>query len=160
MSTIAAKIRTPEPLRIEHEELHQALAEATRAPGRTGEAAREVARVLHPHFLREDEIALPPLGLLEELASGRVTPDMAEVLALTDVLARELPHMLAEHGAIRAALEKLEAVARAEHRPDQARLARQIMLHAQAEEQVTYPAAILIGEYLKLRLASVGRRSG
>ncbi len=148
----SAKISTPEPLRIEHEELHQALASATRAPGRTGEAARAVARVLHPHFLREDEIALPPLGLLQELASGRVTPDMAEVLTLTDTLARELPQMLEEHGAIRAALEKLEAVARAEDRPEEARLARQIMLHAQTEEQVTYPAAILAGEYLKIRL--------
>ncbi len=152
MTTIAEMIRIPEPLRIEHQELHEALAAATRAPGRTGQAAREVARILHPHFVREEEIALPPLGLLQELARGTALPEMIDVVALTDALAQELPRMLEEHAAIRAALEQLEGVARAEDRPDEARLARQIMLHAQTEEQVTYPAAILVGECVTRRL--------
>ena len=45
----------PEPLKAEHEELHAALVKATRAGGRTGEAARRVAELLHPHFVREEE---------------------------------------------------------------------------------------------------------
>ena len=45
---------TPAPLRAEHEALHARLVEATRAPGAVGVAAREVARLLHPHFVREE----------------------------------------------------------------------------------------------------------
>jgi hypothetical protein len=149
----AAQIGIPESMRIEHEELHGALVEATRAPGGVGQAAREVARVLHPHFVREEQIALPPLGLLEALARGEVTPEMAAVLPLTDSLAAELPQMLREHREIRDALENLAAVARSENRPEYERLAEKIMLHARTEEQVTYPAAILVGEYVRLRLA-------
>ena len=56
---------------------------------------------------QEDQIALPPLGLLVALASGDVTPEMAGVLALTDQLEVELPAMLAEHQTIVEALQRL-----------------------------------------------------
>ena len=57
-------LEIPESMRIEHGEIHAALERATGVPGRVGEAARALAAVLHPHFEREEEIALPPLGLL------------------------------------------------------------------------------------------------
>lgn len=56
----------PKPLQVEHAELHATLVKATKEPGAVGEAAREVARLLHPHFVREEEFALPPLGLLAQ----------------------------------------------------------------------------------------------
>ncbi len=52
----------PDSLRLEHEQLHAKFAEATRLPWHTGEAGRQVAKILYPHFLREDEYAIPPLG--------------------------------------------------------------------------------------------------
>ena len=67
------KFEIPKPLQVEHEELHARLVEATRQPGAVGEAAREVARLLHPHFVREEEFALPPLALLEKLAREAAT---------------------------------------------------------------------------------------
>lgn len=143
----------PEAMRIEHAEIHEALVGATRVPGRVGAAAREVARVLDPHFIREEQIALPPLGLLQALARGdAVTEEMMEVLPMTDALVAELPGMLREHGRIRAALENLARVARDEGRLEYAALAEKIMVHAQMEEQVTYPAAVLVGEVIRLRL--------
>ena len=57
-------ITIPHSLEAEHHEIHEALLEATRLPGRVGAAAKELAAVLDPHFERENEIALPPLGLL------------------------------------------------------------------------------------------------
>ncbi len=145
--------RIPEPMRIEHAELHEELSAATRAPGAVGAAARAVAEVLHPHFVREEEIALPPLGLLEGLARGdAVTKEMAAaVLPMTDALRAELPKMLQEHGRISAALEELARVARAEGQPEYAALAEKIMIHAQTEEQVTYPAALLVGEVVRAK---------
>ena len=144
--------KSPESLQAEHEELHAQLAKATQAGGKTGEAARAVAKVLHPHFEKEGEYALPPLGLLPLLAAGKVTPEMEQVIALTDTLKTELPQMLQEHKAIVAALETLIDAAREEGKPEHAVFAENLIAHARTEEEVLYPAAIVIGEYLKLRL--------
>ena len=142
----------PEPLKAEHAELHADLVEATRAGGRVGEAANEVAKRLHPHFVREEEFALPPLGLLASLTKGAVVPGMADVLALTDRLEAELPSMMAEHKEIVEVLGDLVAAAKAEKKPKYVRFAEKLILHAQTEEEVLYPAALLAGRYVKLRL--------
>ena len=147
-------IKIPEPLKIEHEELHAELVALTKAPGEVGEAARGVATLLHPHFVKDEEYALPPLGLLVAVAQARVTPDMREVLAMTERLQNDLPHMLAEHRQVVDALEKLATAARVEKRPDAARFAEKLRLHAETEEQVLYPAAILVGERVRARLGT------
>jgi hypothetical protein len=72
--TATQAIAVPESMRAEHGEIHAALERATRASGRVGKAARALAKVLHPHFVREEQIALPPLGLLAPLARGDFTP--------------------------------------------------------------------------------------
>ena len=46
-------VEIPPSMRAEHEEIHDALERATLEPGRVGDAARTLARVLHPHFERE-----------------------------------------------------------------------------------------------------------
>jgi hemerythrin HHE cation binding domain-containing protein len=146
--------RIPQSLKAEHEELHGELAQATKAGGRTGQAAQAVARLMHPHFLKEEEYALPPLGLLAELAKGKIETRMAAVLTMTDKLEAELPTMLLEHKEIVAALEDLIDAAKAENKPDYARFADKLMAHARTEEEVTYPTALLIGRYLKVSLPS------
>lgn len=146
------KLTIPHPLKLEHEELHEQLRRATRESGGLSEAAKAVAKLMHPHFVKEEEYALPPLGLLPLLAQGQVTPDMAAVLPMTDKLKAELGEMLAEHKSIVAALRRLADVAKRENKPEYAEFADKLILHAQTEEEVSYPTAILIGEYLKLRL--------
>jgi len=61
----------PKPMEAEHYELHSNLARLTKAGGRTGEAAKSVAKVLDPHFANENAYALPPLGLLAPLSRGK-----------------------------------------------------------------------------------------
>ena len=41
------------------------------------------------------------------------------------------------------------AAAQAENRPEFARFAEKLILHARTEEEVLYPAAILVGEWLQ-----------
>jgi len=148
------KLCIPKPLKLEHEELHTELIRATRASGRTGEAAIAVAKVIHEHFVKEEEFALPPLGLLPTLARDELAEDAKSVLNMTGRLKSELSEMLEEHKVIVAALKNLIAAAEAEKKPEHARFAEKLMLHAQTEEEVLYPAAILIGEYLKLKSKS------
>lgn len=142
----------PEPLKREHDELHAELVKATKEPGKIGTAARHVAELLHPHFVKEEQFALPPLGMLAPWAEGRATPNMKELLNLTDRMKAELPQMVREHHEIVRALKSLADAAQSEGKPQYARFADKLILHAQTEEQVLYPAAILIGEYAKLQL--------
>jgi hypothetical protein len=146
------EFKIPHAMKVEHEELHHELENAIQSGGKTGSAAREVAEALHIHFESEEKYALPPLGLLPALAEGRITPDMSEVFSMTDTLKAELPHMLEEHQAIVAALKKMILAAEEEGKPEPVAFAEKLMLHAQNEEEVSYPTAILIGEYLKLKL--------
>jgi len=88
------EFKIPKSLKLEHEELHEELAKATRESGKIGDAAKAVAKILRPHFVKEEEYALPPLGLLPFLAEGKVTPEMADVLKMTDKLKAELHQML------------------------------------------------------------------
>jgi Hemerythrin HHE cation binding domain len=149
-------MRVPDSIRLEHEQLHARLAEATRLPGRTGEAARRLARIMHPHFLREDEYAIPPLGLLARLARGQKSPDMADVLPLVARLKEEMPLMIQEHRAIMGALIQLGNAASEEGLREWAEFADELRHHAQMEEEVLYPAAILVGEYVKSQLHAQG----
>lgn len=149
------EFKIPHAMQVEHDELHSDLTKAIQSGGKTGAAAKEVAEALHAHFESEEKFALPPLGLLPALAEGKITPEMAQVFKMTDTLKAELPRMLDEHQAIVAALKKLIEAAKQENKMEHAQFAEKLMLHAQNEEEVAYPTAILIGEYLKLKLGKV-----
>ncbi|HEX5830584.1 MAG TPA: hemerythrin domain-containing protein [Gemmatimonadaceae bacterium] len=143
----------PESIRVEHEEIDAELVNATREPNPVGAAARDLAAVLHPHFVREEQIALPPLSLLAPLARGEATPAMRAVLPLTDSLRAELPRMLEEHVAIRAATVRMGEVARAAGNAGVAHLAEKLALHARSEEELFYPAAVLVGDLVRARVS-------
>lgn len=143
----------PEPLKVEHEKLHDVLRKATREAGELGDAAKALAQLLHPHFLKEEEYALPPLGLLADLARGGVTPAMREVVAMSERLKAEFDEMLAEHRAIVGALDAFAQVARQQGRTEYVEFAQDLALHARYEEEVSYPTAILVGEYVRDKLA-------
>ncbi len=139
----------PPSLKIEHDELHDTLRSGTTQSGEVGAAARVVADLMHPHFIKEEEYALPPLGLLGDLSRGVVPAEARDVLALTDRLKEDLPQMLAEHQAIVVALEKLSAAAKNAGMTEYVEFARMLELHARTEEEVMYPAAVLVGEYVR-----------
>ena len=146
-------LKTPQSLKAEHEELHAYLARAVDAGGATGESAAKVAKALAPHFLKEEEYALPPLGLLPDLAEGMILPEMQATVAMAHRLKSDLGEMLLEHKEIVAALKVLVDAANSEGKEEAAHFAEKLMLHAQTEEEVLYPASILVGEYLNLKLS-------
>ncbi len=160
------ELKIPESLEAEHEELHHQLYKGIKEGGKVGEAAKAVADILHPHFEKEEEYALPPLGLLSSLVTeeheqmgrrgeeenSRITQDIKNnVIVMTDKLNSDLPHMIEEHNEIVAALNNLIEIAKVENKIDLVAFAEKLKLHAKTEEQVLYPTAILIGKYLKLK---------
>lgn len=144
----------PRFLLAEHDELHDEIWKATKLGGETGAAAKAVVRVLLPHVLLEEEFGLPPLTVLPRLARGEVTADMEPLIAKAERLKAELPRMLDDHKHIVSALQVLLQAATKENHGGYARFAQKLILHAQMEEEVFYPASILVGEYLKSKLGT------
>lgn len=141
----------PKSMEVEHKELHSALAQLTKAGGRTGEAAQNVAELLEHHFTKENGFALPPLSLLMPLSQGKFECSMTDVLQLTDKLEADMPAMLSEHKNITAALIQLRDASTSENKPAGVQFAKHLAAHAQTEEEITYPTALLIGLYVKSR---------
>lgn len=141
--------RIPPSLQAEHDELHHQLEALVYDPGDVGRAARNVEIVLSRHFHREEEIALPQLGLLASLAAGKVTADMKPAMAMSDALKAELPRMLEDHRKVKEALEVLAAAGRSAGREEVATYVQALGRHAATEEEILYPAAILAGERVR-----------
>lgn len=144
----------PHSLLAEHQELFRQLEAAIKSGGETGSAAKLVGDRLRPHFAKEEEFALPPLVRLPQLAQEKTVGKIDETIQQSAKLRTELPQMLNEHKAIILALDQLEVAARNENKRFAIDFAEGLRHHAQTEEEILYPAAILVGEYQKLRMRS------
>ena len=144
-------LQIPHAVGVEHEALYQDLISATRAPGETGLAAAKVIRLFHPHFLREERLAIPQLALLRPLSNG--TPiSRADVMAAyrrAESLEREIPAMLEEHQSVRGAIDQMKRTAIAEGVTACDAIATHLLLHMELEEEVLYPAALLVGSMIR-----------
>lgn len=152
------ELKIPQALLEDHKEMRLEIGHAVDEGGKVGEAAQALRNVILPHIQREEKFALPPLALLPIVSRGEVDYDMNEAVYLTDILKKEMPKMLAEHAAILAAINMLDEAARQEGKKQYQGMAAMMRLHLQEEEQVYYPAALLVGAYLHARLAVVVNR--
>jgi hemerythrin-like domain-containing protein len=90
--------------------------------------------------------------LLSEQEEDKITQEMKNnAILMTDRLKADLSHMIEEHNEIVAALNNLIDVSKNENKIEFVQFAEKLKLHAKTEEQVLYPTAILIGNYLKLK---------
>ena len=148
------KFDISEAFRLDHDELRAILASATAEPGPVGKAAKRVARVCLTHFEEEEKALFPVFGVLRDLASGDVRPEMAEVLPLiSDISAGQLGK---QHQALEAAIEALLQSASADESGKLADFANKLQVHERIEAELLYPAAVLVGKYLRENL---GHRS-
>ena len=147
------EITIPHAIQAEHRKLHAELAKVMTLGGKTKEAAQAVEAVLHPHFLAEEEFAMPPLGALRAAAANENVGEAPRIIELSSRLRADLPRMLEEHRGIVNALAGLEQAAEEERQPRALAFAEKLRAHAEMEEEVLYPAAIVVGDYLGLRVA-------
>jgi hypothetical protein len=145
----AASLVIPSSIQQEHDSLHARLARIVAYPGDVGEAASRVARLLHEHFGAEEALAMPLLGLLSPLAAHQPIEGADAAIETAHKLREALPTMLDEHRKMKEALEALRAAALHAGDVDVITFADDLMLHARNEEEVLYPAALLVGEALE-----------
>ncbi len=152
-SSPEGNFQIPEPLQVNQNDLCVALERAALAGGKTGKAARALMRILQPHLLKEEEDLLPTLGLLAPLARGEFNAGMQAATVKTAHLKARMFEIMREHVEIIEAARKVLRAARAEHKLALVEFTERLMLRAWTDEVVFYPAAVLIGEYLKLKVA-------
>ena len=121
--------------------------------GRVGSIARQTLTAVKRHIAREDEYIKPPLALLPYLADGRVTADMAWAIAMANRLRADREVILQEHNRINTLLTELRDAGRVAH--DQAAIdfAVSDAVESLDDMEIQEPTVLLIGEYLKLKLA-------
>ena len=114
--------------------------------------AKQVQSVLQPHFEKEEQLSIPVLGALQPYVNGTLSEEAKnQAIQLSQQFKQEYPTMLEEHKQIVAALDKLENAAMQENRQDAISFSTELKSHAINEEQVGYPATIVIGELLALK---------
>jgi hypothetical protein len=138
----------------EHAELNTALNAAANLPDETGAAARRVLALITPHIKDEQRRVFPLLNLLPPLGKQEIEPWMADLLPVADRLRDDIETIRRAHAPIRNALDELNIVAWREGHEEYAFLAQRIRQHIQMEEEILYPAALVVGDYLRLKFPS------
>jgi hypothetical protein len=141
-------LKVPESLRLRHEAFIAEFTRATKDPGKVGDAARAIEKLAVAHFAKGKEV-FKPLGLLPLLAEGQAPPDRTKAREIAESLRENLPQIRREHRDLIAGLKKLEEAAKEDAKPEYAAFAERLILHIREEEEVLYPAVLLVGETLK-----------
>jgi hypothetical protein len=142
----------PHSLRMAHAGLERDLQRTLELGGTAGIVARNTALAIGSHFRNEEEYVFPLIGYLSALPGGRAVPEAEEVQIMTCRLQAELPVLLEDHRTITDALDGISDAAGDAAGGRLAAFAERFSLHARTEEEILYPAAILVGEALDGRL--------
>ena len=153
--TTAAATKQPIPRHMvaEHRNTMTRLDALAKRKGAIGTAAQHVIAVMAPHDQREEAFVLPLLGLMDDLADGKVTPDMAWAVPMADRLIAERGKLNEEHSAIIATIIELTAAGRASHDAKVVAFAEEIAMDETNDSEFIYPAAVVIGRVVREKLA-------
>ena len=130
----------------EHQDIWQFFMGVQNLPGKTGAIAGKLAKDLKLHIDKEESLALPLLGILRDLADGKLSASTAKRASIVSLrFEKEYPGMLHGHKELYKLLERLRDVADKEGHLTAVRFAVMVEKHSQEEEEVLYPAAIIAG---------------
>ena len=144
----------PQGILLMHEDDINELTVLARRRSEVGAAAQKALDVIKRHHQREVSYILPPLTLLPAIAEGRVTPDMRWAITMADKIQADHEAIFAEHTEVTDAMNALlEAADKADDK-DAADFAHEEVADSLNDLEVEEPAAILVGEFLRARLAA------
>lgn len=139
-------LSAPPSMEKEHQDIWQLFMGVQNLPGKTGAIAGKLAKDLKAHIDKEESLALPLLGILRDLADGKLSASTAKRASLiSSKFEKEYPGMLRGHKELYKLLERLRDVADKEGHLTAVRFAVMVEKHSQEEEEVLYPAAIIAG---------------
>jgi hypothetical protein len=104
------------------------------------------------HAAREEEFIFPPLTLLPLLADGKVTPDMAWAIPMTDRVRAEREDIFVEHTRLTDALNLLVVAAARAHDSEARAFAEAMATDSLNDLEILQPMLLLIGDILHSKL--------
>jgi hypothetical protein len=150
----AAGLETPRSLKFEHEVLVDRLTQLANRGGAAGDVATRALPVVNAHFAKEAEFIFPTLGLLPEIAAGRITPEMKAAILMADRTKAAEKEVRSEHMQLTSLMNELIEAANKENDRDIVDFATSVAVHSLNEMEVLLPAAIVIGDYLRTKFPS------
>ncbi len=157
VSVALMPLSAPASMEKEHQEIWQLLIRIQHLSGKTGSIAEKLAKDLKAHIEKEEELALPLLGILGDIANGKLKNGVAKKASLLgSKFEKEYPGMLHGHKELRKYLERLKKVGAEEGHLTAVRFTETVEKHSKEEEEVLYPAAILAGRMASKRTRSNG----
>lgn len=150
--TAAGHHELPASIQLGHEETLRRLAILIQRKGPVGVAARKAQAIFKEHLAREVEYILPPLTLLPELAEGKVTPDMAWAMAMTDRTKATREEIFEERARMTDALNGIVAAALPVHDNEAIAFAQDVAADVLVDTELEEPTVLLIGEFLHIKL--------
>lgn len=151
LTQFPGKPEAPSSLQHTHAEILAQLHQFTLIKDKSTPIALKLEELILHHFQEEEDYILPPLGLLPLLASGQLPKENKNVQLLAEKAKSMMDHMSAEHQLITAYIGELKEASAAENLPAIIDFEKAVSQHAKSEEEVYFPAAIMVGEYLKLK---------
>lgn len=132
----------------EHAELMGSLRKLARSGKKTGASVTDLLAVLEPHFAKEERLIMPMLFLANRLAEGEhVKAD--SVPAAAHEIEAEYSIMFNEHARIRELAAYARAAAKKEKNSIAAETLDWLSHHAEIEEAIVYPLALLAAKLVK-----------
>lgn len=147
----SGKYEVPSSIKKEHENLLKQIHKLTLLEDSAGLAAKKLENLIEHHFNEEEYFVLPQLELLPLLVSGKFPDHTKEVIDLSEKLKSRISHLSVEHQLIKAYLDELKQVATEENMLEIIEFETELHNHAMSEEEIFFPASVLVGEYLKLK---------
>lgn len=147
----SGKAEVPFSIKQEHDTLLRQIQKLSLFEDSAGQAGKKLHQLIEHHFKEEESFVLPQLGLLPLLASGKLPDRGAEVIELSGKLESHLLHLKAEHQLIKAYVDELKQVAAKKDLPEIIALEEELKKHANTEEEIFFPAAVLVRDFLKLK---------
>ncbi len=132
----------------EHAELMGSLRKLSISGLSTGAAVTDLLTVLEPHFAKEEEIVMPMLALAQRLAEGDDVSIHSAPRAAKEI-EKEYRTMFREHAKIRELAGRSGEAALAEKNADAVETINWLSHHAEIEEAIVYPLALLAARLLK-----------
>ena len=145
------KPEVPSSIKKTHAYLLEQIHKMTLYKDSSGRVALKLEEIMQHHFKEEEDFILPPLGLLPLLAKGQIPEQRKDIILLSEKVKSLLNHMSVEHQLIDAYIEELKQASNKESQKEIIEFQNEVIQHATSEEEVFFPASILVGEYLKLK---------
>ena len=147
------KPEVPSSIKETHANLLEQIHKMTLYEDSSSQIALKLEDLMKHHFQEEEDLILPILGLLPSLANEQIPEQIDDMILLSKNVRSQMDHMSAEHQLINAYIGELKEAADKKNLPEIIEFENEIIQHAISEEEVFYPTAILVGEYLELRSA-------